>query len=224
MRNAQAMQQEAMLEGRARIDGVEALGDAELTALVLGTGAASRRLAELLLEEHGGLLGLAREGLRNSSVEGLNEARRLRLEAALELGRRSTVRESCSMSLVMSNPERVADWGRRRLGHLSHEELWMLALNGRHGLLAARRLSQGGAHGCAIGVADVLRTALRVGASNFVLIHNHPSGDPTPSAEDARMSLEVARAARIVGLTLLDHVVVGADRHASLFELGLFSR
>jgi len=223
MRNVQATQQEEALEGRARIEGVETLGDTELTALVLGTGATSQRLAEALLREQGGLLGLAREGLRGARVEGLNEARRLRLEAALELGRRSSQRASLPVSLVMSCPERVAAWGWKRLGHLTHEELWMLALNGRHGLLAARRLSQGGAHGCAVGIQDVLRVALRVGASSFVLLHNHPSGDPTPSEEDARMSREVARAAGLVGLTLLDHVIIGADRHASLFELGLLA-
>jgi DNA repair protein RadC len=224
MMNGQGMEQAGTAEGRARIEGIETLGDGELTALVLGAGESSRRLAEALLEERGGLLGLAREGLRGQRVDGLSAARRLRLEAALELGRRATQRESLPLSLVMSCPERVAAWGRRRLGHLSHEELWMLALDGRHGLLAARRLSQGGAHGCAVGIRDVLRLALRVGAATFVLVHNHPSGDPTPSTEDARMSLEVARAAEVVGVSLLDHIVIGADRHASLFELGLLAR
>jgi DNA repair protein RadC len=75
-----------------------------------------------------------------------------------------------------------------------------------------------------VGIRDVLRLALRVGAATFVLVHNHPSGDPTPSTEDARMSLEVARAAEVVGVSLLDHIVIGADRHASLFELGLLAR
>lgn len=208
---------------RARLDGIETLGDEELLGLVLGAGAPSRQLAATLLDEHGGLGGLVRQGPRGSSVVGLNEARRVRLEAAIELGRRASQRGSLPASVSLNCPERVAAWGRKKLGHLAHEELWLLALDGRHGLLAARRLSQGGAHGCAVGVRDVLRLALRLGAASFVLVHNHPSGDPTPSSEDARMSREVAQAAEIVGLSLLDHLVIGAEGHASLFELGLLS-
>ncbi|MCU0658655.1 MAG: DNA repair protein RadC [Polyangiaceae bacterium] len=205
---------------RARVEGPETLGDAELLALLLGPGAPPRRLAQALLEGAGGLSGLMREGVRGRQT-GLNEARALRVEAALELGRRAAQRESLPRTWVLSSPERVAAWGRVSLGHLTHEELWLLALDGRHGLLAARRVAQGGSHGCAVRVRDVLRAALRAGASGFVLVHNHPSGDPTPSPEDTRMSVEVARAAEVVGLSLLDHIVVGAERHASLFELGL---
>jgi len=215
--------EEPGLRVRARVDGMEALGDGELLGLVMGVEPAGP-LAAALLESCGGLSGLVREGLRGTRLSGLNEARRLRLEAAVELGRRAALRGSLPVSLVMSTPERVASWGRRRLGPLSHEELWMLALDGRHGLVAARRLSQGGSHGCAVGVRDVLRLALRSGAASFILVHNHPSGDPTPSAEDARMSVEVARAAEVVGVPLLDHIVVGGERHASLFEQGLLER
>lgn len=211
-------------QARARLEGIEALGDAELVALLLGSGGDPQKLAAALLGELGGLWGLVREGVRGVQLDGLNEARKLRLEAALEVGRRAALRECLPVSLVMSSPDRAAAWGRKRLGGLSHEELWMLALDGRHGLLAARRLSQGGAHGCAVGVRDVLRAVLRTGAAGFVLVHNHPSGDPTPSAEDARMSVEVARAASVVGVSLLDHVVVGGERHCSLFELGLLPR
>ena len=118
----------------------------------------------------------------------------------------------------------MASWARGQLGLLSHEELWLLALDTRHRLVSVRRVAQGGGQSCGTTVKEILRVGLRAGASAFLLVHNHPSGDPTPSAEDARMTVEVSRAAEIVGMPLLDHVVVGGERHASLFELGLLQR
>lgn len=204
---------------RAQFEGIEALGDEELLALVLGNSATSRRLAALLLEELGGLGGLARQGLGGAT--GIHETRRVKLEAAMELGRRTSQQSSLPTSFLFENPERVAAWGQSKLGHLIHEELWMLAMDGRHRLIAARRLGQGGSHGCAVKIRDILRLALRLGAASFVLIHNHPSGDPTPSQEDIHMSQEVSQAAKIVGLSLLDHLILGAEQHVSLFASGV---
>jgi DNA repair protein RadC len=210
------------LRDRARLDGCERLGDTELLALILGAavGRPAGALAAAILEASGGLGGLVREGLRGGPWE-LGEARRTRLEAAIELGRRGAVRGGQAACQGLASPAAIAAWGRAQLGGLSHEELWLLGLDGRHGLLAARRLAQGGNHGCAVTARDTLRLALRVGASAFALVHNHPSGDPTPSIEDARMTAEVARAGALVGLPLVDHVVIGGERHASFFELGL---
>ena len=84
----------------------------------------------------------------------------------------------------------------------------MLAFDGRGHLRAARCIAKGGLHGASVRAADPLRAALRVDASAFVLVHNHPSGDPTPSHEDVVLTAQIARAAEIVGVALLDHVVV----------------
>jgi DNA repair protein RadC len=206
---------------------MEALGDAELLALLLGAGTGGKApavVAAELLEAAGGLGALAKEGLTGdlAALAGLGEARRARLEAALVLGHRAAVRAALRRSGSMAGPAHVAAWARAQLGPLSHEEIWLLALDGRHGLLSARRVAQGGLSRCSTSARDILRHALRAGASAFVLVHNHPSGDPTPSAEDARMTREMARAADIIGIPLVDHVIVGGERHASLFELGLF--
>lgn len=123
----------------------------------------------------------------------------------------------------MAGPQRVAAWACAQLGALAHEEIWLLALDGRHGLRGVRRVASGGRCRCATSARDVLRIALRAGAASFVLVHNHPSGDPTPTGEDARMTRELAQAAAVVGLPLLDHVIVGGERHTSLFELGLLT-
>ena len=99
--------------------------------------------------------------------------------------------------------------------------MWVLSLDGRNRLRGERRVAQGGLHGCAVAARDILRAALTDAASAFVLVHNHPSGDPRPSPEDVAMTAAVARAATVVGVPLVDHVVVSDGRHASMLELGV---
>jgi DNA repair protein RadC len=210
---------------RAMAIGVESLGDAELLAIVLGTGYAGVPvgvLAAMLVEEHGGLRGLARVGV-GALIDraGIGPAKGARLAAAVELGRRVASAASLEASIKLPDREAVEGWARPRLATLDHEELWMLALDGRHGLRAARRIASGGIHGLHVAPRDTLRVALREAASAFVLVHNHPSGDPAPSSEDVAFTHAVAQAAHIVGTPLLDHVVVARRRAMSMLEGGL---
>lgn len=135
------------------------------------------------------------------------------LAAAFELGRRLERERSSSAERLASAAE-VAAWAGPRIGALAHEELWMLALDGRGHLRAARCVAKGGLHGAAVRASDPIRCALRADASAFVLVHNHPSGDPTPSREDILLTARVAAAGRVVGMTLLDHVVVARTGYA----------
>src|SRR5258708_6677875 len=116
----------------------------------------------------------------------------------------------------MRNRGTVDAWARSRLVPLDHEELWLLALDGRNGLRSARRVASGGLHGMHVTARDPLRLALREGASAFVLVHNHPSGDPTPSDEDVSFTRNIAAGAAIVGVPLVDHVVVARDGFKSI--------
>jgi DNA repair protein RadC len=210
---------------RALAVGVEHLGDGELVALVLGTGRAGLPvgvLAAMLLEEHGGVGGLARTGIGELVQRaGVGMAKGARLAAAVELGRRAALAASLDPTSRMTDREAVEEWARPRLATLDHEELWLLALDGHHGLRAARRVASGGIHGLHVAVRDPLRVALREGASAFVLVHNHPSGDPTPSPEDVLYTQSVARGAALVGTPLLDHVVVARRRAVSMLEAGI---
>lgn len=97
---------------------------------------------------------------------------------------------------------------RELLGGLPHEEIWILVLNARLTVHGAIRVSMGGLHGAAVRPVDVLRPVVASGAHQFVMAHNHPSGDATPSAEDLTMTRRILRAASVVGLTLLDHLIV----------------
>ncbi len=127
--------------------------------------------------------------------------------AAFELGRRMEIARA-PMPEKLVSAAAVAAWATPRLAALAHEELWMLGLDGRGHLRGARCIARGGLHGAAVRASDPLRAALRVDASAFVLVHNHPSGDPTPSREDVVLTAQVAAAGQVAGVVLLDHVVV----------------
>jgi DNA repair protein RadC len=111
-----------------------------------------------------------------------------RIGAALELGRRLVLRDTEERPWLPDS-RAVFRYARSRWRNLEHEELWVLALDAQHRLRASVRAAQGGLHGMQLAVRDPLRLALREAASAFVLVHNHPSGDPSPSADD----LEITR-------------------------------
>jgi DNA repair protein RadC len=99
---------------------------------------------------------------------------------------------------------------------LEHEEVWLLSLDARNRLRATTRVAQGGSHGCALTPQDVLRPAVRNGAAAIILVHNHPSGDPTPSRDDLAMTERVAKAGELLGIPVLDHIVVARDGARSI--------
>jgi DNA repair protein RadC len=202
--------------------GVESLSDGELLALLLGTGSAAESVSVLathLLEEHGALEGLARAGVGElRGRRGMGRAKAARVAAAIELGRRAFVASQRPPPYRFPEATAVAAWADRSLSTLDHEELWLLALDAGNGLRAARRVAAGGLHGLSVSARDPLRVALREGASAFILVHNHPSGDPTPSTEDVEFTDRIARAADIVATPLIDHVIVGRGACVSMLE------
>jgi len=210
------------LRERALLHGFAALSDVDLLALLLGTGAegeSAPSVAARLLDAAGGLEGLARLGGHALSARrGIGPAKATRILAAIELGRRALAALLDEERDAIMSFDAVVAWARPRLATLEHEEVWLLTLDGRNGLLGATRIAQGGLHGCALTPRDVLRPALREGGSAIVLIHNHPSGDPTPSLEDIRMTEALAVACEVVGIELLDHVVVARGGASSLRE------
>jgi len=219
---------DTMPRERGLSEGFDSLGDAELVALLLGTGRRGRPVGQVaaeLLESAGGLSGLVTCGAHALAEHaGVGLAKAARIAAGLELGRRALVRVSAGRRLNMACSNDVAAWAAPRLSELDHEQMWVLALDCRNGLRAARRIAEGGLHGCSIDARDALRAVVREAASAFVLVHNHPSGDPTPSAEDIDLTHMVARAAAAIGTPLVDHVIVGGERHVSLYDIGLVSR
>jgi DNA repair protein RadC len=211
---------------RLFIEGPTALSDAELVALLLNTGARGETaltLAAKVLQRFGGLRGLCQVGAHElASHAGIRVAKAARVMAGFELGRRGSLLWNGTVPDTVSSAADITQWANAALVPLSHEEVWLLCLDAKNHLLARRRIGIGGTHGCALTPKDVLRPAIRDCASAIVLVHNHPSGDPTPSASDVQMTRVVGAAASIVGLQLLDHVVVASSGYASLYELGLY--
>lgn len=210
---------------RALRHGVETLSDADLLAIVLGTGSAGQSvvlLAAQLLEAEGGLVGLVKASPHAlAQRRGIGPGKAARLSAALELGRRAQIGALGARSISVRGYEDVVAWAKPRLATLDHEEVWLFALDAQNGVKSVRRISQGGVHGCALTTRDVLAPALRDSASAIVLVHNHPSGDPKPSPEDVAMTRAVAEACEVVGVPLFDHVVVARGGACSLFEHAL---
>ena len=213
--------------------GIDALGDAELLAVLLRTGTAGEgvlELAQRLLAEHGGLVGLSRlppEAL--AELPGLGEAKGVEIAAACAMG----VRIASALPgqrPQLKSPEEVAAFVVETLSpallRLAHEELWCLPLDPHCRLIGRpRTVTRGDVDGVDAGPRAFFRTALGAGAVQAIAVHNHPGGDPAPSAADRAVTRRLAEAGRAVDVPLRDHLVIGANgQFTSLFrdDPGLF--
>lgn len=205
--------------------GVDALSDADLVALLLGTGSPGEpvaRLAERVLSELGGIHQLARSSLHQlARIKGLGGGKSARLAAALELGRRVATRPLTRGDRIGSSEDVYRAFG-PFLAHRQHEELWAIALDARQRILGRVQLARGGLSACPASLGDVFRPLIREGASGLIVIHNHPSGSPDPSPEDLAFTERVAQAGALLGIFLLDHVIVAADGYYSCLDAGLY--
>ncbi|MDB4974907.1 MAG: repair protein RadC [Myxococcaceae bacterium] len=206
--------------------GIDALSDAELVALLLGTGTADAPvsvLAERLLLELGGLHKLARASVAQLAfVRGVGASKSARIAAGIELGRRVSSRPLERGARIASSEDVYRAFG-PLLARQQHEELWAVALDARQRVITRVQLARGGLSACPISIADVFRPLIREGASAMIVIHNHPSGAPDPSPEDLAFTERVAQAGELLGIFLLDHVIVAADGYFSCLDAGLCS-
>jgi DNA repair protein RadC len=124
----------------------------------------------------------------------------------------------------IQSPRDVADYLRAEMEGLAQEQLRVVLLNSKNRIVAVTLVYQGSINSTAFaGVGDCFREALRIGAASIILVHNHPSGDAAPSPEDVRVTHDVAKAAELLGVELLDHIVIGRPGYSSLLEHGLFT-
>ncbi len=205
----------ARLTRQAELEGLDALETRDLLTLLLGEAGGRDRL-ESWLTEGGGLESLPAHRPSGLREHGLGLRAAACLLAAVELGKR---REQTVSSRGTGRPldaTGVAAWARPRLAALEHEEVWVLCVDARSVLRSAWRVGRGGLHGCSLLPRDVLVPVVRQAAAGFVLVHNHPSGDPSPSQEDLELTRALARAAALIGSPLVDHVIVAGHRHVSL--------
>lgn len=204
--------------------GPEDLGDIELIALLIGTGTGGRTplaIAADLIGRFGSLRGVARaEPARLREVSGVGDERAVRLHAALEAGRRAH-HDPDPPAPTITSPSDAAAVFAPRLRALAVEELHALYLDRRNRPLGHRRLTRGSDGFTVVDPRQIFRPAVELGASGVLLAHNHPSGDPTPSAMDREVTRRAASAGQVLGVRLLDHLVIGGAGWCSLAEQGL---
>jgi DNA repair protein RadC len=204
--------------------GAEFLGTNELLAVLLGTGTrnlSALDLANQILKAAGGLKELARltpGGLFR--LRGLKAARAARLLAALELGRRA-VAEPDTPKPMFRTPDEAGRYLLPRFSAKPVEEFGLLILDTRNRLKKLQVISKGSLNGSLVHPREVYREAVTLQAAGLILFHNHPSGDPTPSREDLDLTRRLREAGRIMGIEILDHIILGANRYTSLKEKGL---
>lgn len=209
---------------RLKLRGPSALSDGDLLAIILNTGLVGETVTDLsqrLLAEHGGLRGLFRLEISElASIRGLGDAKAVRLKAALELGRRLAALSPEDRPQVTS-PDDVANLLQIEMAALEQEQLRVVLLDTKHRILGTRTVYHGSVNQAQVRVGEIYRDAVRQNATAIVAVHNHPSGDPTPSAADVSLTVEMVRAGEMLDIDLLDHLIIGQGRWLSLRRLGL---
>jgi len=211
--------------------GAEALRDAELIAILLRTGlkgVSAVEVAEQLLKKFGTLDSLARASLAElGQVKGIGRDKAIALKSAFTLAQRMAA-EMRGESPMLDTPERIADLLREENRVFEVETFQSVLLNTRRRLIRIDRLSQGTLDTILVHPREVFRGAIAANAAAIVIVHNHPSGDPTPSEADIKATRDLIRAGQLLKIDVLDHVILGratAERpkdYASLRELGYF--
>lgn len=204
--------------------GPQVLSNAELLAILLRVGMPGENAVQVgqrLLVEFKGLAGLHRASFEEVCRQrGIGEAKAAQIKAAIELGRRMLL-ESPEERPAIHGPGDVAALVQYEMAALDQEHLWVLVLDTRNRVIALDKLYKGSLNASMVRVAETFRTAIQRNAAAIVLIHNHPSGDPAPSAEDVTLTRAVVQAGKILDIDVLDHLVIGQGRWVSLKEKGL---
>ena len=203
--------------------GADALADAELLAIQLGTGARGRSAVEVgreLLVQYGSLSRLAGRSVAElAGVRGIGRAKAVRLAAAFELSRRLRSRNGDGR-VVLASPDQVFARYGPLMEDLDREVFRAALLDAQNGLLRDVVVSAGTLSASLVHPREVFKAAIVESAASIILLHNHPSGDPTPSREDLRLTRQLVECAQLLELRVHDHVIIGHGRYVSLAQRG----
>lgn len=195
--------------------GSKGLSNAELIALALG-GEQHLETAHRLLQAMGGLRGMVSSSTHKfQQVNGIGAKRAAQLVALMELARR--LQNECATHLgVVATPEDAAGILMPGMRYLTQENFVVMCMNTRGNVIALHNLYQGSLNSSVVRVAEVFKLAIECNAAHIIVAHNHPSGDPVPSAEDIRMTRELVKAGKLLNIECRDHLVIGDGRFVSL--------
>jgi DNA repair protein RadC len=204
--------------------GAKALSNAELLAIILRAGVEGRSavaLGQHLLARFNGLRGIAQATIGDiCHLKGVGPAKAVQIKAALELGRRLVI-EAPEERPQITSPADAANLIMLDMSLLQQEEMRVLLLDTKNHVLDAVRLYRGSVNTSLVRVAEVFREAVKRNCAAIIVAHNHPSGDPTPSPEDVRITRQINDAGKLLDIEVLDHLIIGHQRFVSLKERGL---
>ncbi len=204
--------------------GAEALSSAELLAILLRVGVQGENAVQVgqrLLSKYKNLSGLHRAPFDELvSERGLGAAKAAQLKAAIELGRRLS-RESPDERATINSPKDAADLVRYEMAALEQEHLRVILLDTRNHVLDLVEVYKGSLNSSQVRVGEVFKAAVRRSAASVIVVHNHPSGDPTPSPDDVAVTRAFVQAGKLLDVEVLDHLIIGQGQWVSLKERGL---
>ncbi len=213
---------------KCRKFGAGALSDTELLAVVMRTGTRGENACQLAgrilsLPGYEGLKGLNRIGLeRLLDVKGIGEVKAVQLKCVAELAARMA-RTKAEERLAFDMPETIAAYFMEELRYADQEQLQVLFLNTRNKLLKEKMMFKGTVNASLVSPREIFMEALECRAVRLVLVHNHPSGDPTPSTEDIRITHRIYKTGEMLGIQLLDHIIIGDHCYSSFRERGILT-
>jgi DNA repair protein RadC len=204
--------------------GERSLAVSELLAIVIRIGVGGEnaiRLAERTLAHFGGLPGIARASIKElTQVKGIGTAKAVQIKASLELGRRLIATTPQERPTVTS-PADAANLLMTEMSLLEQEHLRLVLLDTRNHVLATPTIYVGSLNTSVVRVGELFRAAIKENAAALIVVHNHPSGDPSPSPEDVRVTGQIVSAGKLLDVDVLDHIIIGRQRFVSLKERGL---
>lgn len=203
--------------------GAQSLSNAELMAILLRTGTYAESavtLAQRVLKQSGSLRNLVEMTVDQlTQIKGIGAAKALQLKAGIELGKR-IARTTADDKVTIRSPQDVSALVMEELRYLQKEHFICLFLNTKNHVIGQETLSIGSLNASIVHPREVFRAAIQRSSASIICVHNHPSGDPTPSPEDIAITRQLTEAGKIVGIEVLDHVIIGDNRFISLKEKG----
>ena len=208
--------------------GPKALTDSELLAVIIRTGSSERtslELADAILSQNApgdGLTGLLHCSLEQlQSIRGVGPVKGIQLLCIGELSRRIWKQKVSAEPVAFTQPDQIADYYMERLRHEDQEVLLCMMLDTKNQLLGEKEITRGTVNATMISPRELFLAALQFRAVHILLVHNHPSGIPEPSGDDITVTRQIRRAGEMLGITLLDHIIIGDHCYTSMLEQGI---
>jgi len=203
--------------------GVDALSHAELLAILIRTGTKNQSAVQLstnLLQQCGSLRELVDMSVDElTAIKGIGQAKALQLLAGIELGKR-VARSKLGEVVTVRSPHDAAMYMMEEMRYLKKEHFVCLFLNTKNHIIGKETLSMGTLNASLVHPREVFRAAIRSSSASIICLHNHPSGDPSPSKEDIQITQRLVEAGTLLGIEILDHLIIGDDKFVSLKEQG----